>query len=112
MKLIFFFESENKIFPQNKVIEGDYIPRGRIINIGNLPVYEAIDNIDKKRMIIAVYDIFGWASNNMKQVTDQVALQYGGFRVVLPDFFRGDHWDVDDFVIEYAIEFTFFRSEI
>lgn len=88
------------ILPQNRVIEGNYIPRGRTINIGNLPVYEAIDNIDKKRLLIAVYDIFGFANTNMKQVTDQMAVQYGGFRVVLPDFFRGDHWDVDDNVIE------------
>lgn len=46
-------------------------------------------------MLIGVYDIFGFANSNMKQVTDHMALQAGGFRAVLPDFFRGDHWDVD-----------------
>lgn len=73
-----------------------------MINIGNLPVYETIDNIDKKRLLIAVYDIFGFGNTNMHQVTDQMAVQNGGFRVVLPDFFRGDHWDVDDTVIEFV----------
>lgn len=83
-----------KIFEQNKAVDGDYIPRGRVINIGNLPVYEAADNVDKRRMLIGVYDIFGFSNPNMKQVTDHLALQAGGFRAVLPDFFRGESWDL------------------
>lgn len=90
------------MFSQNRVIEGDYIPRGRIINIGNLPVYEAPGNVDRRRLLIAVYDIFGFATNNMKQITDQMSLQYGGFRAVLPDFFRGDHWDIDGIPAEFV----------
>lgn len=42
-------------------------------------------------MIIAVYDIFGFSLPNMQQITDLVALQAGGFRAILPDFFRGQH---------------------
>ncbi|KAJ6642236.1 putative AIM2 family protein C30D10.14 [Pseudolycoriella hygida] len=80
---------------ENKAVEGDYIPRGRVINIGNLPVYEAPDNVNRRRMLIGVYDIFGFANSNMKQITDHMALQAGGFRAVLPDFFRGDNWDLN-----------------
>lgn len=46
-------------------------------------------------MLIAVYDVFGFAYPNMKQVVDQIAVQSGGFLVTLPDFFRGDGWDID-----------------
>ncbi|XP_037047402.1 uncharacterized AIM2 family protein C30D10.14-like [Bradysia coprophila] len=46
-------------------------------------------------MLIAVHDIFGFSSSNMKQITDHMAVQAGGFRVALPDFFRGDHWDIN-----------------
>lgn len=73
-------------------MDADYVPRGRVINIGNLPVYEAPDNVNRRRMIIGVYDIFGFSHPNMQQVTDLMALQAGGFKVVLPDFFRGEHW--------------------
>lgn len=73
-------------------MDADYVPRGRIINIGNLPVYEAPDNTDKRRMLIGVYDIFGFSHPNMQQVTDHMARQAGGFKTVLLDFFRGQHW--------------------
>jgi len=78
-----------------RAVDSDYIPRGHIINIGNLPVYEAADNLDKKRLVIAIYDIFGLSHPNMKQVTDHVALQNDGFRTVMPDFFRGESWDLN-----------------
>lgn len=41
-------------------------------------------------MLVGVYDIYGFAYDNIKQVMDQVAVQNGGFRVILPDFYRGD----------------------
>jgi len=70
------------------------VPRGRIINIGNLPVYEAPDNVNSRRMLIGIHDIFGFSNNtHTRQVADAMALQFGGFRVVLPDFFRGEGWD-------------------
>ncbi len=52
--------------------------------------YEAPDNVNKNRMLIAVYDIFGFTNENLMQVTDQIAVQSGGFRAILPDFFRGE----------------------
>lgn len=66
-----------------------------MINIGNLSVYEyeAPDNANKKRLLIGVHDIYGLAYPNLKQVTDQMAVQSGGFIAVLPDFFRGEAYD-------------------
>jgi len=78
-----------------RAVDSDYIPRGHIINVGNLPVYEAADNLDKRRLLIAIYDIFGLSHPNMKQVTDLMALQNDGFRAVMPDFFRGENWDLN-----------------
>lgn len=78
---------------QNRGVDADYIPRGRVINIGNLPVYEAPDNVNRRRLLIGVYDIFGLSQPNMQQITDLMALQAGGFKAVLPDFFRGQSWD-------------------
>jgi hypothetical protein len=65
----------------------------------DLPVYEApLANANgTKRMLIGVYDIFGHANPNLKQVTDEFSLQHGGFRAILPDFFRGDSWDPANF---------------
>lgn len=65
-------------------------------------MYEAVDNINSRRLLIAVYDIFGFENSNMKQVTDRMAVQHGGFRVVLPDFFRGDHMNLEDHPIEFV----------
>lgn len=38
----------------------------------------------------------------MMQVADNMALQHNGFRVVLPDFFRGDHWDLNNVPVEFV----------
>lgn len=75
----------------------DYDPLGNTTYIGDLPVYEyeAPNNVNKKRMLIGVYDIYGFSNQNLKQVADQLAVQSGGFLIVVPDFFRGDYWDVD-----------------
>lgn len=77
-----------------KAIEANYTPKGTEYEIGNLTVYEA-QNRTAKRVLIAVYDIFG-LSTNMKQVVDQVSELYD-FRVVMPDFFRGIYWDETNF---------------
>jgi len=66
-------------FAEIKSVDANYVPRGRVINIGDLPIYEAPDNVDKRRMLIAVYDIFGFSHPNMKQISDLMALQAGGF---------------------------------
>jgi len=77
-----------------KPIHSNYTPKGSEREIGNLTVYES-DNRSSKRLLIAVYDIFGF-SDNMKEVVDTIADLYG-FRVVMPDFFRGFWWDEANF---------------
>jgi len=80
---------------KGKAIQSNYTPRGSEYVIGNLTVYES-DNRSAKRLLIGVYDIFGFANDNMKEVVDTIAQLYD-FRVVLPDFFRGTYWDESDF---------------
>lgn len=46
-------------------------------------------------MLINAYDIYGMENANLKQVSDLMAAQSGGFLVAQPDFFRGDYWRVD-----------------
>jgi len=82
-----------KVCAENRAVDGSYIPRGHVFNIGNLPVYEAADHLDKRRVLINIYDIFGFSNPNLQQVTDVMANQYNGFRAVLPDFFRGAYWN-------------------
>ncbi|CAL8122783.1 unnamed protein product [Orchesella dallaii] len=79
---------------KGKAIEANYTPKGGEYEIGNLTVYES-QNRAAKRVLIAVYDIFG-LSTNMKQVVDSIAELYD-FRVVMPDFFRGVYWDENNF---------------
>ena len=47
------------------------------------------------RVIIVVYDIFGYHPNT-KQVADKVA-ELGDFRLVMPDFYRSVPWDEKNF---------------
>lgn len=79
---------------KGKAIEANYTPKGGEYEIGNITVYEA-ENRTAKRVVIAVYDIFG-PSTNIKQVVDELSNMYN-MRVVLPDFFRGHSWPEDDF---------------
>lgn len=56
-----------------------------LIGAGGLPVYEVGEG---DKAIIAVYDIFGFTENKRTRlVCDQMAK--AGYRVILPDFFRG-----------------------
>lgn len=68
-----------------------------MVQIGNLPVYEyeVPDNENHYRMLVGVYDIYGFAYDNLKQVMDQMAEQSGGFRVILPDFYRNESANPD-----------------
>jgi len=79
-----------------KAIDSNYTPGGEMINIGGLDVYEAPTK-HPDRLLIAVYDIFGHANPNMKQVSDRIAEESGNFTVILPDFYRGESWDPENF---------------
>jgi len=81
---------------KGKAIESNYTPGGEVINIGGLSVYEAPTK-NPRRALIGIYDIFGFANPNMKQVSDKIAMESGNFTVILPDIFRGQSWDPEDF---------------
>jgi len=63
----------------------DQMPRGELITLGgDLPCYEVGQG---EKAIIVVYDIFGFKNNRTKKVCDMISDH--GYRVILPDFFRG-----------------------
>jgi len=70
--------------------EIDYQPLGRDWQLGNLSIYETVD-LTPKRLLIAVYDIFG-DTKNTRLFADLLAQHYG-FRVIVPDFYRAEPWD-------------------
>ncbi|ODM97711.1 putative AIM2 family protein C30D10.14 [Orchesella cincta] len=85
-----------------KAIEANYTPRGVEYEIGNLTVYES-QNRAAKRLLILVYDIFGMTTN-IKQVGDSIA-ELHDFRVVLPDFFRGNQfWSLENFTLQNPVD--------
>jgi len=70
-----------------------YAPKGTTITLNGHDVYETGSAGD--RWIVYVYDIFGLASTNQHRFCDALAAQ--GFRVLMPDFFNGKPWPLDDF---------------
>jgi len=71
-------------------MEVDYPPHGSDFMLGNLSIYETLDKTPK-RLLIAVYDIFGDTANT-RMFADLLGETYG-FRVIVPDFYRGEPWD-------------------
>ncbi|ORY97565.1 Alpha/Beta hydrolase protein [Syncephalastrum racemosum] len=65
----------------------DYMPIGTMEQVDDLPFY-VVGSEDAKISIILIYDVFG-LHDNTKQFCDLLA-KYGGYRVVMPDFFRGE----------------------
>jgi len=87
-----------KIVPEHclnaEPIESNYTATGTTYLLNNMTVYETV-NKTNKRVLIAVYDIFG-LHNNTKQVVDKLADGFG-FKIAMPDYFRGPAWDEDNF---------------
>ncbi|KAF7723846.1 hypothetical protein EC973_001571 [Apophysomyces ossiformis] len=73
-----------------KPVESDYQPIGAMEQLGDLPLY-VVGPKDAKKAILVIYDIMG-LHNNTKQFCDVLAGQ--GYKVVMPDFFRGKPWDI------------------
>ena len=71
-------------------MEIDDPPHGSDFMLGNLSIYETLDKTPR-RLLIAVYDIFGDTANT-RLFADFIAETYG-FRVIVPDFYRGEPWD-------------------
>ncbi|CDH49969.1 dienelactone hydrolase family protein [Lichtheimia corymbifera JMRC:FSU:9682] len=72
-------------------VASDYQAVGTIEKVGadELPVY-VVGPKDAKKAILVIYDIFG-LHNNTKQFCDILAKECG-YKVVMPDFFRGEPW--------------------
>ena len=75
-------------------VDDNYMPRGReyFVQALNMTVYDTApsDTGAPTRILIAVYDIFGF-HDHIKQIADRVAAGKGNsgqFRVLIPDFFR------------------------
>ncbi|ORE08198.1 alpha/beta-hydrolase [Rhizopus microsporus var. microsporus] len=68
-------------------VVSDYSPVGAMENLGDLPLY-TVGPKDAKKAVLVIYDIFA-LKNNTKQFCDILAKQCG-WRVVMPDFFRGE----------------------
>ncbi|KAI7857440.1 Alpha/Beta hydrolase protein [Circinella umbellata] len=70
-------------------VDSTYQPVGTVENVGihELPTY-IVGPKDAKKAIVVLYDIFGF-HNNTKQFCDVLANNCG-YKVVMPDFFRGE----------------------
>ncbi|TPX30530.1 hypothetical protein SmJEL517_g05914 [Synchytrium microbalum] len=65
-----------------------YEPVGTVSAIDGMQCYSVGHS---SRVIIAAYDIFGFNIKQTRQALDTLANQ--GFKVIMPDFFRGATWD-------------------
>ncbi|KZV88944.1 dienelactone hydrolase [Exidia glandulosa HHB12029] len=66
-------------------------PTGLTSRIANLDAYFATPpNGSKAKTLLFLTDIFGWTLPNARLLADELA-KTGGFYVVVPDFFQGDH---------------------
>jgi len=77
-------------------VSSSYEPIGETVKVGGVDAYVTGPK-DAKVGLIAAYDIFGF-HNNTKQFCDRLASV--GYRVILPDFFRGEPWPLDQFPIQ------------
>ncbi|RCI04753.1 hypothetical protein CU098_008397 [Rhizopus stolonifer] len=73
-------------------VQSDYTPVGAVEKIDDLDVY-TIGPKDAKKAVLVIYDIFGFHPNTM-QFCDILAKNCG-WKVVMPDFLRGDYWNFE-----------------
>jgi len=74
--------------------KSDYEPLGQTIKLdGGLQMYTTGPK-DARIALVGIYDIYGF-HNNTFQGADVLAKETG-YRIVLPDFFRGQGWDVNN----------------
>jgi len=76
-----------------KPVESSYTPKGKDTKLGDLVIYETGDSLSPN-LLICLYDIFG-----VHPVTQQVCDKLGdaGWRVIMPDFFRGKPFPQENF---------------
>jgi len=89
-------------------VKSGYKPTGTESKLDQLTIYETQDT-SPTRLLICVYDIFGYHPCT-KQFADK--LGQSGFRVVMPDFFRGEPYSMENFPPQDWEElFTFVRTK-
>jgi hypothetical protein len=80
-------------------IVSDYIPTGHTLTItgrDDLPLsLYSTGPAAASKALICIYDIFGMAPNTLQGA--DVLAKLTGFRIVVPDFFRGRVWDHTNF---------------
>ncbi|KAJ9071081.1 hypothetical protein DSO57_1000756 [Entomophthora muscae] len=74
-------------------VSSDYVPKGKKETFGDMEVYIVGDS-NAKATLFGFYDIFGY-HNNTFLFCDRLA--ESGFRVILPDFFHGKPWSLENF---------------
>ena len=74
-------------------VVSNYTPKGTTFELDGMSVYETPDKTPKK-VLICAYDIFG-VHQNIRQFADILA--QAGFLIAVPDFFRGNEIDKDNF---------------
>ena len=77
--------------------DDEYKMSGKIIDINGVNSYY-FKNGKTKKIFIFLYDIFGWnkTNKNVYRFCDLLAKK-NGFSVIMPDFYRGDPWPIEDF---------------
>jgi len=69
----------------------NYQAQGNVIDVAGMDTYET-GSLNATKVLIGVFDINGFnpSTNNTRQICDRLA-EYG-YRVILPDWFRGVPW--------------------
>ena len=85
-----------------------YKPKGKFLQLGDLPFYQIGSG---KKVIILLYDIFGWneVNKNVFAFADDLA-GFGAFTVVMPDFYRGEPWPLSEFPPQNELQKKAFQS--
>lgn len=88
--------------------KASYKPKGKFLELGDLPIYQIGSG---KKVIILLYDIFGWneVNKNVFAMADDLA-GFGAFTVVMPDFYRGEPWPVGEFPPQSPLQQKAFQS--
>jgi len=78
---------------QHPVLAVNYVAKGTETVVATMDTYET-GNPNATKVLIAVFDIYGFnpGNNNTRQILDR--LSDFGYRVVMPDWFHGEPWAV------------------
>jgi dienelactone hydrolase len=80
-------------------VDAPYEGNGSIVTLEDMDMYVADPTSESNKAIVLMYDIFGFGApptnGNVRRVADQLASD--GFLVVMPDFYRGNPWSLENF---------------